>query len=106
MRSRLQEAELRHMQQELHLLEQQVGLEDAVRSATVSFLTAKASSWQEASASWHTRRADDAQSKEREVEVGREHAANGSAIAHHSYDCMRQPAWVSSGMQGPAAMQQ
>lgn len=67
---RLQEAQLRRMQEELQLLEQQLEIEGAVRSASVSFLAAKASNLQEASVSWHSRREEDAQNKEREIEVG------------------------------------
>lgn len=66
---RLQEVQLQHMQQELELLEQQLDIEAAVRSTTVSFLNSKASSLQEATVAWHSRREDDAQNKEREVEV-------------------------------------
>lgn len=66
---RLQEVQLQHMQQELQLLEQQLDIEDAVRSTTVSFLNSKASSLQEATVGWHSRREEDAQNKEREVEV-------------------------------------
>jgi hypothetical protein len=65
----LQEVQLQHVQQKLQLLEQQLDIEDAVRSTTVSFLNSKASSLQEATVGWHSRREEDAQNKEREVEV-------------------------------------
>lgn len=68
---RLQQAQLHRMQQELQLLEQQLDLEGAVCTATVSFLNSKASSLQDDSVSWHARREEDAQNKEREVEVSR-----------------------------------
>ena len=81
---RLQEAELQHMQQELQLLEQQLELEGAVRAASVSFLAAKAGSLQEATVSWHSRREDDAQSKERELEVCNSGAETANARDHRS----------------------
>lgn len=58
------------MQQELHLLEQQLEIEAAVSSTTISFLNTKVSSLQEAAVSWHSKQEDDALSKEQEVEVG------------------------------------
>jgi hypothetical protein len=57
------------MQQELQTLEQQLEIEGAVRSTTVSFLNLKASSLQEATVSWHSKREEDALNKERELEV-------------------------------------
>jgi len=81
---RLQEAQLRRMQEELQLLEQQLEIEGAVRSASVSFLAAKASNLQEASVLWHSRREEDAQNKEREIEVGTGVGLSSSAALNWS----------------------
>lgn len=57
------------MQQELQLLQQQLDIEEDVCSTTVGFLNTKSSSLQDAAVSWHSKREDDALSKERELEV-------------------------------------
>jgi Skp family chaperone for outer membrane proteins len=66
---RLQEVQLQHMQQKLQTLEQQLEIEGAVPATTVSFLNLKAGSLQEATASWHSKREEDALNREQELEV-------------------------------------
>jgi hypothetical protein len=66
---RLQNLQLQNMQQELQLLEQQLDIERASQSTTVSFLNSKASSLHDATVSWHARQEEHALTKEREIEV-------------------------------------
>lgn len=66
---RLQNLQLQQMHQELQLLEQQLEIERASQSTTVSFLNSKANSLHDATVSWHARQEEDALTKEREIEV-------------------------------------